>query len=225
MSVPCKTGAWRSTAAERGCSRRSSTSACSSPNLSRKRHKPSPRRPRYVCVHCLFGVNARASGHAHVIGLRMSCAQRPRFSIGIIGCGLVGRQLVDTLLERGAECCLASVLVVPGAAGSPVNGSRFAGYPPEDIAISTRSPHTLTHLTDMGIRVAHDNALVRRAMHIGTVVQLRVSMGDAVGPCTGIESKPPAFHPVPPCAAAHSCSIHEGPRAPPMLDCIHRPRR
>lgn len=60
--------------------------------------------------------------------------ERPRFSIGIIGCGLVGRQLVDTLLERG--------------------------YPPEDIAISTRSPHTLTHLTDMGIRVAHDNALV-----------------------------------------------------------------
>lgn len=173
-------------------------------------------------IWCQRARKRSCSRHRHTTVL---CAQRPRFLIGIIGCGLVGRQLVDTLLERGAECCLASVLVVPGAAGSPVNGSRFAGYPPEDIAISTRSPHTLTHLTDMGIRVAHDNALVRRAMHIGTVMQLRVSMGDAVGPCTGIESKPPAFHSVPACAAAHSCSIHEGPRAPPMLDCIHRPRR
>ena len=56
--------------------------------------------------------------------------------IGIVGCGLVGSRIANTLLS--------------------------AGVPPPSLLISTRSPHKAERLADAGVEVVHDNARAAR---------------------------------------------------------------
>eukprot|EP00118_Oscarella_pearsei_P017157 m.169299 g.169299 ORF g.169299 m.169299 type:complete len:339 (+) comp38981_c0_seq5:3-1019(+) len=66
---------------------------------------------------------------------------RKGVSVGIIGCGRIGQQIVKCLLAYGR--CEAS-----------------------DISISTRRPEALHHLIDLGIDVGFDNARVARSVHL-----------------------------------------------------------
>lgn len=81
-------------------------------------------------------------------------------SIGVIGCGLVGRQLVDALLARGEApgCCVVC------QHNKRLSTSPHTGFSPADIHISTRSTGSLTRYTSLGVHCTNDNASVSRPL-------------------------------------------------------------
>lgn len=80
-------------------------------------------------------------------------AAAPLLQIGVIGCGMVGRNIVVMLIDSGID--------------------------PAQIAISTRSPQRLQELVPLGVRVVFDNEGVASRCHLLILAVLPAQLSEA----------------------------------------------
>lgn len=103
--------------------------------------------------------------------------ERGRVKIGFIGCGLLGKELLNTFLCNGEAPVVLHACEQRRHASSPCSVVSGAGFEPTNFIVSTRRPHLLSYYSSLGVECLFDNVKVHDAtLQQPTALSRRVTL-------------------------------------------------